>query len=95
MPTLLRPMSTRTHPQHSTNARTSSMAQRLGVSDMCLLDYLAANGGAPDGMERSQDLVTEFVDQRLARRALPERAGPHAHAEHWVKRDRPRYFIPG
>lgn len=95
MTTLPRPMSTRTHrPAHSA-ARTISMAQRLGVSDVCLLDYLAANGGAPDGMERAPDLMSEVLDQRLVSRALPERAGSHVDSAHWVKRDRPRFFFPG
>ncbi len=76
-----------------------SMAQRLGVSESSLLAYLDANGGAPDGGDHAgdhgHDLVAELLNQRLASRALPEWAGHRQRRAPWVKRDRPRYFMPG
>lgn len=71
------------------------MAERLGVSQRSLLDYLDAHGGAPDGVDRSRDRVAELVDRRSVTHALPARAGGGAAPPpRWVKRDRPRYFIP-
>ena len=71
------------------------MAWRLGVSESSLLAYFAANGGAPDGADHGNDLVAALIDQRLASRALPASCDTVERPAPWVKRDRPRYFIPG
>lgn len=80
----------------SRHSAATPMAQRLGVSQRSLLAYLEAHGGAPDGVDHSRDRVAELVDRRSVTHALPARAGGGAAPPpRWVKRDRPRYFIPG
>ena len=71
------------------------MAWRLGVSESSLLAYFAANGGAPDGQDHATDPAAALIDWRLAWRALPASCGRHERPPTWVKRDRPRYFMPG
>ncbi len=95
MPTLPRPMPQGAHRPSPPDVHASSMAQRLGVSELCLLDYLAANGGAPDGAQHDCDVTPEVLDERLTWFALPEQAGGARPRARWVKRDRPRYFMPG
>lgn len=80
---------------HSNQSAVTPLARRLGVSQRSLLAYLEAHGGAPDGVDRSRDRVAELVDRRCVTHALPARAdGGAAPPPRWVKRDRPRYFIP-
>ncbi len=80
---------------HSQTSAVTPLARRLGVSQGSLLAYLEAHGGAPDGVDRSRDRVAELVDRRCVTHALPARADGRATAPpRWVKRDRPRYFIP-
>ena len=87
-----RPTSTG-NPSHA--SAVMPLAHRLGVSQRSLLAYLEAHGGVPDGVDHNRDRVAELVDRRSVTHALPARAdGGPAPPPRWVKRDRPRYFIP-
>jgi hypothetical protein len=73
-----------------------AVAECLGISRAALEMYLRARGGVPDGSSSvTADAVIATLERRssLVTRALPapspERTTP------WVKRDRPRYFMPG
>ena len=100
MPTSPRPVSSRAHRPTLTGAATRtatmrSMAQRLRVSESSLRAYLDANGGAPDGGDHGHDRAAEVIDQHPGSHAPPESAAQRQPLAPWVKRDRPRYFIPG
>jgi hypothetical protein len=74
------------------------IARRLGIGLAALETYMGAHGGVPDGVSRSVPEVPPSGAaapgpdlSALVLRALP---APGRRAA-WVKRDRPRYFMPG
>jgi hypothetical protein len=67
------------------------VAARLGISHATLEAYLQARGGAPDGGAALVSLTVRY-DVSLVTHALP---APRSPVAPWVKRDRPRFFMPG
>ena len=72
------------------------VARRLGIGVLALDTYMRTHGGVPDGLGHALPQPPALEQgiappPELVRRALPS---PCARTP-WVKRDRPRYFMPG
>lgn len=81
----------------SDDAALARIGRRLGVGEASVRAYLDSHGGAPDGRDpqrHAQALVAALVDPWALTHALPASCGGPRH-EVWVKRDRPRWFMPG
>jgi hypothetical protein len=74
------------------------IARRLGIGLEALETYMRAHGGVPDGVSRAvpEVLPSGAAAPRPDRSTLVLRALPApGRRAAWVKRDRPRYFMPG
>lgn len=81
----------------SDDAALARIGRRLGVGGASVRAYLDSHGGAPDGSDpqrHAHDMVAGLVDPRALTHALPASCGG-PRREAWVKRDRPRWFMPG
>lgn len=82
---------------HDHDEPAEALGHRLGLSARAVRAYLAAHGGAPDGVDEARERDEAFqtlVDRRAVTHALPARCGSERDPA-WVKRDRPRSFIAG
>ena len=72
------------------------VARRLGIGVLALHTYMRTHGGVPDGLGHGATQAPAFGEGAAPSRALVQRALPSPCARTpWVKRDRPRYFMPG
>jgi hypothetical protein len=72
------------------------VARRLGIGMLALHTYMRTHGGVPDGLGHARPTASERHDGIAPPPGLVQRALPSSCARTpWVKRDRPRYFMPG